>query len=288
MITQGFRELIINEDSVITSAGVNLVNIDGIGTFDSTATGTGVEVPAVPAALGVYTAVSLLPLLSATTVAPPAGDVFTIQFFLSIPGRTVGELFPEPVSSIDFTIKGDGVTKIEDLLVGQILAGFNDKVFTLTTAVADQVIVTFQSDYEGVGITHIHSEKSVGDVTYPTTELVVPTPNPVPESGLNTGRDLEANVRLATPENSLYSFNPHGQGIIYDPKAEYTAFTIVVDTPLEGWARHEAMGHQDVNQQLAYKNFKYIIYANQASVSGFNATSPGVHLEKFLLLQSLI
>ena len=149
-------------------------------------------------------------------------------------------------------------------MLNQIITGFNDKIFIFTAGGAGTINVVFQPGYEGVGVAHVHSTITAGDLVKPTVELSV-AETTAPNAGLNIGKDLEANVRLATGENQLYGYNPHGQGMIIDPRAKYTAFTITTTAPLDGWERHSAMGNQDVNQQLNYKTFSYIFYVNEAS-----------------------
>jgi len=274
MITTGFRELILNQDSRVTVAGTTpniTVAIDNLGTFTETGT-TGLLIPSQLAALGVYDVTD--PFDSAILAA---GEEATFRFYLSLPGRVLGELFPEhDPNSLIYTVYGDGVKTGFVLLQEAVIAGFNDKILAFTAGGALDFVTSMKPGYEGVAIDHVTYTKWSTDGTQvgQETEIVI-AETTAPSAGVNTGKMLEQSVVLSTPENNPYGMNEYGHDQI-DLRGTYAAYMLETTVNADGWESHEAMGHQDVNQALNYKSTKYMIYLNEATISvgviaGFDA-----------------
>ena len=149
---------------------------------------------------------------------------------------------------------------------------FSQGLFELTGAGAD-LTVTFLSGYEGFNVTG--AEVSVTKIVdgLPTgavieSSLAINTGGTEGTIGINTGKQIEAEVRNATFDNiDPYGihFGGNDQGV--DVRGLYTSYMwSTVNDQEAGWAPHAGLGYGDANTEATYVARDYIVYAlNESS-----------------------
>ncbi|MCK5788540.1 MAG: hypothetical protein KAH32_06055 [Chlamydiia bacterium] len=271
MFDLGYREAILNSDSVGTIAGATKddaeIAIEGVLTVDG-ADGDVTEItyaPSEPAVLGI----GELTLASNYVV----GDVVSVTIEYSSPANA--RLSPDSFSYFEkksFEVKV-ATTLAEDLVISfalfedaaDIEAGLPFKV----EAAAEVATFTFVPGYEGFDFTSITITKVVdattGIMIMPTTHKATAAEFVITAGsiGMGLGKQIEAEVKNMTFNNiDPYGIQFGGSGIV-DVRATYSQL-IITTTTQNGWEPHEKRGY-GLNSPETVGDRVYILWINEVS-----------------------
>jgi hypothetical protein len=279
------KQVVVNDDTLVTEviaeanefitpapgdAG-NLISIEGYGSFlVPSGTGSGWVTTSTAAVAGIY------------TITPPVttfaiGQVWDLKIYFKQGPRILA----------DVGMQGDSILLQSRPLAVATAAGWVDAfIATLDVNPAylgdDLVldftdgggflIVNFREGYEGADIEIARTADALDiDSLWITCTLATTTS---PEIGINTGKQIEAEVRLAT----LESLNPYGIYVIgnepfVDIEGAYTEThwrSAIGDVNL-GFAPHEMLGYGDVNSEATHMPSEYSVFTNEVTATAATA-----------------
>lgn len=261
MFNLGTKQVVINGASNVTkvqgSAGVpSIVNIEGFGTFSvpsvaAAAAREGAITVAAAAVKGVYT-------ISITGY----DDTKTYDLVLGVRSeRVLSNIFSDGDVWTFQSKKGTGSAGAS-FAAGQI-AGFNDQVIKFSGTA--NVVITFQTGYEGVVIETATLREVATEVSVPITIAITTQPS----TGVGLGRQIEEEVQNATMDN-LDPYGSKGGNETVDVRGKYTEIhwtCVAEDDDSPGWAPHAMTGYGDANTASLFAPRHFAVYANEASAS---------------------
>ena len=277
------KQVVINDDALVTEvvapaddfiipvagdAG-NLISIEGYGSFLIPAAGSGEGWATEPTA----------PVLGEYTIAAPVatleiGQIWDLKIYFKQGPRILADagmqgdsvlLQSRPLATADDI--GWVTAFIDALEVNPEYLG-DDYILTITDGGA-ALNVTFKEGYEGVGIEIARSAEALNIdslwITCVLTEVVAP------EIGINTGKQIEAEVRLATYETT----NPYGIYVCgnepsVDINGAYTEqhWKGAIGTVNPDFAPHEMTGYGDVQTETVHMPTEYSVFTHDVTALG--------------------
>jgi len=271
MFDLGYKQIVINSDTVVVdNAGV--IEIEGFGKFkitDSVA-GAGFNEPAVApvAGNGVITG----------PVGALAGDVFDIQITLKGAPRILGEIFSggsggygDSGQILAFqTMPLTADDTFGEALETSIIEGHNDKILSFTAAGNDANYV-FTDGYEGLNIAKVEVAKSAPMTSATAFMDVVVTGGDTGTEGYGNGKQVEAEVRNATWDNTDSYGVQFGGSTSVDVRGKYTTISwSILPDPADTdprWEPHANLGYGDAQTVTTYGPTKFIAFCNEASAA---------------------
>jgi len=268
MFDLGYKQIVINSDSVVEDIGGGVIKIEGFGTFD----------PADSIVGEGFNEVAVVPVAGNGTITGPvgalAGDVFDVQITLKGAPRILGEIFSggsggygdsgQILAFQTMPLTADDM--FGEALELSIIEGHNDKILTFTAAGNDADYV-FTDGYEGLNIAKVEVAKSVPMTSATAFIDMQVSGGDTGTEGYGNGKQVEAEVRNATWDNTDSYGVQFGGSTSVDVRGKYTTIMWKQQPDINGWEAHANLGYGDAQTVTTYGPVKFIAFCNEASAA---------------------
>ena len=267
MFDLGYKQIVINSDAVVTTNAVNgNIDIEGFGSF------------AVGSANTKFSEAAVAPVAGNGTIAEPItigadGTVYDVRITLKGAPRILSEIFSggnggygDSGQILAFQTVPISATypSFNEALAASIIEGHNDKILTFDGAGNYE----FADGYEGLNIIEVEAVKSGAMTAAQAWEKLVVTGEDTGTEGYGNGKQVEAEVRNATWDNTDSYGIQFGGSTSVDVRGKYK--TIMFEIPaalVSGWEPHANLGYGDAQTETTYGNVKFIAFCNEASAA---------------------
>jgi len=270
MFDLGYKQIVINSDSVVKDLGAGVIEIEGFGRFDlaDSVVGSGFSEPAIAPVAGNGT------ITAPSTVT--AGDVFDVRITLKGAPRILSEIFSGgnggygdsgQILAFQTMPIGAAIPTFGEALVVSIIEGHNDKILTFADNGGDADYV-FAAGYEGLNIAKVEIAKSAAMTTASVFVATAVTGGDTGTEGFGNGKQVEAEVRNATWDNVDPYGVQFGGSTAVDVRGKYTTIKWEQQPDINGWEAHANLGYGDAQTVTSYGPVKFIAFCNEASAAG--------------------
>ena len=270
MFKTGFKEIVLNSDpgmldtaGAAPTAGSSLV-VPGYGTFQAGQTVT--IVPGVAAKSGEY---SIDMTAGGANGAPviAVGDVvditlkFSAEAFRFLPEMfSYGELKVISAKITDTALIGENFQAVFDAWNIEGDEFFTQNLFEVAGS-GNTLIIKIKKGYEGYELKDVLV--NIASAERPEETRMSYSTGIGATTGINTGKEIEAEVRNAQFDNiDPYGIHFGGNDQHVDVRGLYNSyhFSTLTDQA-DGWAPHAGLGYGDANTETSYIARDYIMYA---------------------------